>query len=108
MAVRGPGTGSDDLRSTSLDEVQGRTQDFLKGRARAEIFLYNGQEGAKYQPNVSTIPCCGPARSSHRAKIVRTHTAKVLMTYFNRRNPENPLLGWSQGEGPGPPGPHLG
>ena len=54
-------------------------QDFLKGRARAEIFKYSGQLGLKYQPSLSSLPCCGLALPSHIEKN-RTRAVKIQMT----------------------------
>ena len=59
---------------------QGRIQDFLKGRARAEIFINSGQKGAKNKPYVSSLPCYRLLRSFHIAKSFRTHVAKAKIT----------------------------
>ena len=67
-----------------------------------------GLTGSEIHSNVNPLPCCRLARSSHIAKIGRTHTAKMQMTCFTRKHPENPLLDRSQEEGPGPPGLRLG
>ena len=75
---------------------------FSTGEGPSSIFLYSGKKGAKNQPNVRLLPYCRLARSSHIAKFFRTHAAKMQMTKFYGRNPENLVLGRCQGEGPAP------
>ena len=56
-----------DFCTCEMCPAQGRTQDFLKGRARVENFIYSGQYGAKNKLHVSSLPCYRLPRSFHKA-----------------------------------------
>ena len=59
------------------------------GGVRAHFYMYIGQKGAKNQASVSYLPRWGLSRSSNIAKRNRTHSAKLKLTLFNVRNPQN-------------------
>ena len=60
-----------------MHTAQGRTQDFPKGRARAEIVMNSGQWGAKNKSCVSYLLCYRLPRSFHIAKSFKTRVAKT-------------------------------
>ena len=57
--------------------IQGRTQVFLKGRARAEIVMNSGQWGVKNTFCVGYLLCYRLPRSFHIVKSFRTRVAKT-------------------------------
>ena len=60
--------------------LQGRTQDFLKRRARAEIFMNSGKKDAKNKHYVNSLPCYRLSRFFHIANNLRTRVAKTKIT----------------------------